>query len=64
MKNLQAFSANQLTESQANDTKGGLNIFCEIYIGRQTAKGEAIDTNILGKLMEWDTSLNNYLAKM
>lgn len=64
MKNLQAFSTNRLNESQVANIKGGgtINIFCEIYIGRQNYLGEAIDNAVLERLMKWDDGVNDYFA--
>ena len=65
MKNLQAFSENRLDAEQANNTKGGAyNIFCEIYVGRQEAKGEEIDPAMMQQMMLWDKGLNDFMAKM
>ncbi|NJN78276.1 MAG: hypothetical protein HC803_08055 [Saprospiraceae bacterium] len=65
MKNLQSFSKNALNAEQTNNTKGGAyNIFCEIYVGRQTAKGEAIDPEVMSKLMVWDKGLMMLLLNM
>jgi hypothetical protein len=63
MKKLQSFSGSALAPKEANNVKGGLNIFCEIYIGRQEAKGEAVDQFVLKTLMVWDDGLNKARAK-
>lgn len=63
MKNLQDFSINSISTAETTNLKGGAyNIFCELYIGRQTRKGEPVDSAVLSKLMKWDTGLNSYFA--
>ena len=60
MRKLTSFSTNKLNDKQAANTKGGAyNIFCEIYIGRQEARGEEIDPNVLNRHIQKCIELNN-----
>jgi hypothetical protein len=64
-KSLNQFKKFELTNTQmGTQTGGAVNIFCELYIGRQERKGEPVNQGILNVLMQWDQGLSQFFSML